>query len=83
LHYARAKHIFFIFPYRSAGALYLLGYGYSSFSLTPHTPHPNAGFGKELIAKGFESEVELASALNISNSVPLFTENAYVRQIVK
>ena len=40
----RAKHNFFIFPYRSAGALYLLGYGYSSFSL-----HPNAGFGKLFI----------------------------------
>jgi len=37
--------------------------------------------GKELIAKGFEADVEIASALNVSNCVPLFTENAYVRNI--
>jgi 2-phosphosulfolactate phosphatase len=37
--------------------------------------------GKELIAKGFEADVEIASALNVSNCVPLFTENAYVKNI--
>ncbi len=34
--------------------------------------------GKELIAKGFELDVELAAAFNVSDSVPLFTENAYI-----
>lgn len=37
--------------------------------------------GKELIAKGFEADVEIASVLNASNCVPLFTENAYVKNI--
>ncbi|WP_341529010.1 2-phosphosulfolactate phosphatase [Nostoc sp. UHCC 0302] len=36
--------------------------------------------GKELIAAGFESDVELAAAYNISDCVPLFTDNAYVKQ---
>lgn len=36
--------------------------------------------GKELIARGFESDVELAAALNVSNCVPLFTQNAYVKR---
>ncbi|ARV62015.1 hypothetical protein BZZ01_28355 [Nostocales cyanobacterium HT-58-2] len=34
--------------------------------------------GKELIAAGFEPDVELAAAFNISKCVPLLTENAYV-----
>ncbi|BAZ70313.1 putative lipoprotein [Fischerella sp. NIES-4106] len=34
--------------------------------------------GKELIARGFESDVEIAAALNVSDCVPLFTENAYI-----
>lgn len=34
--------------------------------------------GKELITKGFELDVELAAALNVSDCVPLFTENAYI-----
>ncbi|MDF5715056.1 MAG: 2-phosphosulfolactate phosphatase [Rhizonema sp. NSF051] len=34
--------------------------------------------GKELIAKGFELDVELAAAFNVSDCVPLFTENAYI-----
>jgi 2-phosphosulfolactate phosphatase len=38
--------------------------------------------GKELIARGFESDVELAGAINISSCVPLFTNNAYVKQVV-
>ncbi|BAY60035.1 putative lipoprotein [Calothrix brevissima NIES-22] len=39
--------------------------------------------GKELIAKGYELDVELAAAFNISNCVPLLTENAYInRQFV-
>ena len=32
--------------------------------------------GKELIAKGFELDVELAAAFNVSDCVPLFTDNA-------
>ena len=35
--------------------------------------------GKELIARGFESDVELAAMINISDCVPVFNENAYVR----
>lgn len=38
--------------------------------------------GKELIARGFESDVELAGTINVSNCVPLFTKNAYVKQII-
>ncbi len=38
--------------------------------------------GKELIARGFESDVEIATALNVSDCVPLFVKNAYVKQIV-
>jgi len=38
--------------------------------------------GKELISRGFESDVELAGTINTSNCVPLFTNNAYVRQVV-
>ncbi|WP_292801667.1 2-phosphosulfolactate phosphatase [Nostoc sp. NMS7] len=34
--------------------------------------------GKELIEKGFESDVELSTAYNISDCVPLFTDNAYI-----
>ncbi|MHC5718786.1 MAG: SDR family NAD(P)-dependent oxidoreductase, partial [Nostoc sp.] len=34
--------------------------------------------GKELIEKGFESDVELSAAYNISDCVPLFTDNAYI-----
>jgi 2-phosphosulfolactate phosphatase len=34
--------------------------------------------GKELIARGFESDVELAAAFNVSDCVPLFTKNAYI-----
>ncbi|AFZ22873.1 phosphosulfolactate phosphohydrolase-like enzyme [Cylindrospermum stagnale PCC 7417] len=36
--------------------------------------------GKELIAKGFESDVELAAACNVSNCVPLFVNKAYVQR---
>ena len=35
--------------------------------------------GKELIARGFESDVELAAEVNVSDCVPVFTDNAYVR----
>ncbi len=38
--------------------------------------------GKELIAKGFELDVELAGAFNVSDCVPLFTENAYINNKV-
>lgn len=38
--------------------------------------------GKELIARGFEFDVELAGTINVSNCVPLFTDNAYVKQII-
>ncbi len=34
--------------------------------------------GKELIAKGFELDVELAAAFNVSDCVPLLTENFYI-----
>ncbi|MUG98836.1 hypothetical protein F7734_43705 [Scytonema sp. UIC 10036] len=34
--------------------------------------------GKELIEKGFELDVELAADLNVSNCVPLLSENAYI-----
>lgn len=38
----------------------------------------NCGSGRELIERGFEKDVYLASALNVSNTVPLLTENRYV-----
>ncbi|MEH2265877.1 2-phosphosulfolactate phosphatase [Nostoc sp.] len=34
--------------------------------------------GKELIEKGFESDVEMSAVYNVSDCVPWFTENAYV-----
>ena len=34
--------------------------------------------GKELIARGFESDVELAAEINVSDCVPVFIDNAYV-----
>jgi len=37
--------------------------------------------GKELIERGFELDVELAAAINVSDCVPVFTKNAYVRGI--
>jgi 2-phosphosulfolactate phosphatase len=36
--------------------------------------------GKELIARGFATDIELAATFNTSNCVPLFTHNAYVKQ---
>jgi 2-phosphosulfolactate phosphatase len=36
--------------------------------------------GKELIEKGYESDVEIAAAYNISDCVPLFTDNAYINR---
>ena len=36
--------------------------------------------GKELIARGFAADVELAAALNISRCVPLLVDRAYVNQ---
>ena len=38
--------------------------------------------GKELVAKGFTTDIELAAAFNTSNCVPLLTYNAYVKQSV-
>ncbi|WP_026731018.1 2-phosphosulfolactate phosphatase [Fischerella sp. PCC 9605] len=38
--------------------------------------------GKELIARGFESDIEIAAAFNVSNCVPLFIKNAYVKQFM-
>ncbi len=37
--------------------------------------------GKELIARGFESDVELAAAINVSDCVPVFNKNAYVKTV--
>lgn len=36
--------------------------------------------GKELIARGFTKDIELACAINTSNCVPLLTHNAYIKQ---
>lgn len=36
--------------------------------------------GKELISKNFAADVELAAAFNVSRCVPLFTDNAYIKQ---
>ncbi|HEY9801404.1 MAG TPA: 2-phosphosulfolactate phosphatase [Leptolyngbyaceae cyanobacterium] len=36
--------------------------------------------GKELIAKGYESDVEIAAAYNISDCIPVFTDNAYINR---
>jgi len=38
------------------------------------------GSGKELIARGFATDIELAAAINSSTCVPLFTDNAYIKQ---
>ena len=34
--------------------------------------------GKELIAKGFDEDVKLASDLNVSDNLPVLIEGAYV-----
>lgn len=39
-----------------------------------------SSFGKELIAKGYEIDVELAAAFNISACVPLLTENYFINR---
>lgn len=39
------------------------------------------GSGKELIARGREEDVDLASALNVSACVPLLVNGAYVREV--
>jgi 2-phosphosulfolactate phosphatase len=36
--------------------------------------------GKELVARGFAKDVELAAAINISSCVPLLVNKAYVKQ---
>ncbi|MEM6400861.1 MAG: 2-phosphosulfolactate phosphatase [Cyanobacteria bacterium P01_D01_bin.116] len=36
--------------------------------------------GKELIEKGFESDVELAAEINVSDCVPVFSDNYYVKK---
>ncbi|HEY9707065.1 MAG TPA: 2-phosphosulfolactate phosphatase [Oculatellaceae cyanobacterium] len=36
--------------------------------------------GKELIARGFATDIELVAAINTSNCVPLFTDHAYIKQ---
>lgn len=36
--------------------------------------------GKELIARGFATDVEIVAALNVSNCVPVFADGAYVNQ---
>ncbi len=37
------------------------------------------GSGKELIARGFEEDVVLAAAMNVSNAVPVYKNGVYVR----
>ncbi|NMG09855.1 2-phosphosulfolactate phosphatase [Brasilonema sp. UFV-L1] len=37
--------------------------------------------GKELITKGFELDVELAAAFNVSDCVPLLTDKAYINSL--
>lgn len=36
--------------------------------------------GKELVARGFATDIELAAAINTSSCVPLYTHNAYVKK---
>lgn len=40
----------------------------------------NCSSGKELIARGFATDIELAAAINASSCVPLFRDNAYIKQ---
>jgi 2-phosphosulfolactate phosphatase len=35
--------------------------------------------GKELITRGFESDVDLAAAFNVSSCIPIFKDNFYKR----
>lgn len=39
--------------------------------------------GKELIARGFSQDVELAAAFNSSSCVPLLIDNAYIKQEIR
>lgn len=40
----------------------------------------NCSSGKELMARGFATDIELAAAINISRCVPLFRDKAYIKQ---
>lgn len=40
----------------------------------------SCGSGQELLARGFATDVALASALNVSTCAPVFSEGAYVQQ---
>ena len=40
----------------------------------------SCGSGQELLARGFATDVALASALNVSTCVPVFRDGAYVQQ---
>ena len=40
----------------------------------------NCSSGKELIARGFATDVELAADFNISSCVPLYRDKAYIKQ---
>ncbi|MGD1855014.1 MAG: 2-phosphosulfolactate phosphatase [Leptolyngbyaceae cyanobacterium] len=40
----------------------------------------NCSSGRELIEKGFDRDVELATEINISNCVPKLLNNAYIRE---
>ncbi|EKQ70689.1 hypothetical protein OsccyDRAFT_0991 [Leptolyngbyaceae cyanobacterium JSC-12] len=40
----------------------------------------NCGSGKELIARGFAADVELASQLNVSDCIPRLVNHAYINQ---
>lgn len=51
---------------------------FQAFQKTLLTQLKKCSSGKELIAKGFELDVELAAAFNISDCVPLLTEKAYI-----
>ncbi len=41
----------------------------------------HCGSGKELIGKGFETDVDLAAEFNVSEGVPILRDRAYVRQL--
>lgn len=53
---------------------------FQDFKVNLVTALKQCSSGKELIARGFAKDVELAAAINSSNCVPLLTGNAYVKQ---
>jgi 2-phosphosulfolactate phosphatase len=53
---------------------------YQGVTLSLRSHIQDCGSGQELIRKGFESDVDLAASVDVSDSIPLLTNGAYVNR---